>query len=81
MNVSLTKRQKQYVQDKVKSGHYASASEVVREALRVLEELELDREQIEGLLDESDAEPAVAAGKPFWKKLRAELHAGKRRAA
>ena len=81
MNVSLTKRQKQYVTDKVKSGHYASASEVVREALRVLEELELDREQLESLLDEADMEPAIPGGKPFWKKLRAELRAGKRRAA
>ena len=75
MNVSLTKRQKQYVEQKVKSGHYASASEVVREALRVLEDIETDREQLEALLTEADLEPALPGGKPFWKKLRGELKA------
>jgi antitoxin ParD1/3/4 len=50
MNVVLTKRQKQYVAQKVQSGHYASASEVVREALRVLEDLDSDRAHFEALL-------------------------------
>lgn len=49
MNVSLTPELEKLVQDKVKSGRYLSASEVVREALRLLEErdriqqLKLDR--------------------------------------
>lgn len=38
MNVSLTPELEQFVQEKVKSGRYLSASEVVREALRLLEE-------------------------------------------
>ncbi|HAZ49667.1 MAG TPA: type II toxin-antitoxin system ParD family antitoxin [Cyanobacteria bacterium UBA11369] len=38
MNVSLTPELEQYVQEKVKSGKYLSASEVVREALRLLQE-------------------------------------------
>ncbi|MCW5891360.1 MAG: type II toxin-antitoxin system ParD family antitoxin [bacterium] len=38
MNVSLTKELEQLVNDKVKSGLYLSASEVVREALRLLDE-------------------------------------------
>jgi antitoxin ParD1/3/4 len=38
MNVSLTPQLEQLVHDKVKSGRYLSASEVVREALRLLEE-------------------------------------------
>jgi len=38
MNVSLTPELEQFVQTKVKSGRYLSASEVVREALRLLEE-------------------------------------------
>ncbi|MCU0613100.1 MAG: type II toxin-antitoxin system ParD family antitoxin [Candidatus Eisenbacteria bacterium] len=38
MNVSLTPKLERFVQEKVASGLYASASEVVREALRVLEE-------------------------------------------
>jgi antitoxin ParD1/3/4 len=38
MNVSLTSELEQFVHEKVKSGRYLSASEVVREALRLLEE-------------------------------------------
>ena len=37
MNVSLTPELERMVQDKVAGGRYASASEVVREALRLLE--------------------------------------------
>jgi antitoxin ParD1/3/4 len=38
MNVSLTPQLEEYVANKVDSGRYSSASEVVREALRLLEE-------------------------------------------
>ncbi len=38
MNVSLTSELEQFVHTKVKSGRYLSASEVIREALRLLEE-------------------------------------------
>lgn len=38
MNVSLTPELDKFVADKVESGRYTSASEVVREALRLLEE-------------------------------------------
>ena len=38
MNVSLTPELEQLVHEKVKTGRYLSASEVVREALRLLEE-------------------------------------------
>jgi len=38
MNVSLTPGLEEFVAAKVKSGRYNSASEVVREALRLLEE-------------------------------------------
>jgi antitoxin ParD1/3/4 len=38
MNVSLTPELEQLVHEKVKSGRYLSASEVVREGLRLLEE-------------------------------------------
>ncbi|RUM99083.1 type II toxin-antitoxin system ParD family antitoxin [Pseudaminobacter arsenicus] len=34
MNISLTKELEEYVAAQVRSGHYSSASEVVREALR-----------------------------------------------
>ena len=38
MNVSLTKELERFVTSKVKSGRYGSASEVVRESLRLLEQ-------------------------------------------
>jgi antitoxin ParD1/3/4 len=38
MNVSLTSELEKFVSAKVESGRYNSASEVVREALRLLEE-------------------------------------------
>lgn len=38
MNVSLTPDLDQFVLDKVNSGRYTSASEVVREALRLMED-------------------------------------------
>ncbi len=44
MNVSLTPELESYVAAKVKSGGYASASEVVREALRVLQYEENSKE-------------------------------------
>src|SRR5258708_38223377 len=43
MNVSLTLELEKFVGAKVKSGRYNSASEVVREALRLLEEHESAR--------------------------------------
>lgn len=44
MNVSLTPELEQLVNDKVKSGFYQTASEVVREALRLLNERDRERE-------------------------------------
>ena len=43
MNVSLTPELERFVSTKVDSGRYNSASEVVREALRLLEEHDLAR--------------------------------------
>ena len=43
MNVSLTPELEQFVHTKVQSGRYNSASEVIREALRLLEEQERAR--------------------------------------
>jgi antitoxin ParD1/3/4 len=50
MNVSLTPELEQFVQSRVASGRYQTASEVVREGLRLLEEREQTRETaLEGL--------------------------------
>lgn len=45
MNISLTPELEQMVDDRVKSGRYASASEVIREGLRLLEEQEQIKQQ------------------------------------
>ena len=45
MNVSLTPQLEKFVQTKVKSGHYNSASDMVRAALRLLEDREQPRQQ------------------------------------
>lgn len=45
MNVSLTPELERWVADKVATGRYTSASEVIREALRLLEEQENIKQQ------------------------------------
>jgi len=72
MNVSLTPELESLVNKKVQSGRYSSASEVVREALRLLEEQDrlkelrlqqLQREVARGLsdLDSGATSPLDAA--------------------
>lgn len=45
INVSLTPELNEFLQARVDSGRYQTTSEVVREALRLLERQEQDREQ------------------------------------
>ncbi len=45
MNISLTPELERLVDERVKSGRYASASEVIREGLRLLEEQEELKQQ------------------------------------
>jgi antitoxin ParD1/3/4 len=44
MNVSLTPELEKFVRQKVKTGRYLSVSEVIREALRLLEERDMQRQ-------------------------------------
>jgi antitoxin ParD1/3/4 len=46
MNVSLTEKQRKYIDDKVASGDYMNASEVLREALRLHE---INHQKLENL--------------------------------
>ena len=46
MNVSLTPELERLVNDKVESGMYQTASEVVREALRLLKDRDQTRDQL-----------------------------------
>lgn len=43
MNVSLTPKLEEWVQNKVSAGYYTSSSEVVREALRTMAQYEEER--------------------------------------
>jgi len=69
MNVSLTPELEQLVTQKVESGRYTSASEVIREALRLLEEhdqlkqqrLAQVREKIDRGLQQLDAGRGISA--------------------
>ena len=55
MNVSLTSELEKMVNERVRSGMYSSASEVIREALRLLNEQEqLRRQRLEELRKEID---------------------------
>ena len=65
MNISLTHDLEQFVTDKLKSGRYTSASEVIRDGLRLLVErdqlyqIRLDelRKEIQKGIDSGEATP------------------------
>lgn len=54
MNVSLTSELERFVEDRVKSGAFASSSEVVRAGLRLLAERETAFGKLKALLLEAD---------------------------
>lgn len=80
MNVSLTPELEKYVQDKVRGGLYTSASEVVRESLRMMHDFEdLHKKRIKEL----DDSIAIAmqqmqrgqkiSGSDSYKKMKAKI--------
>ena len=79
MNVSLTKELEQLINEKVASGRYASASEVVREALRFLEDhdrframkIEELRAEIQKGLDSGPPIPTAQVREKFRKRAAA----------
>jgi antitoxin ParD1/3/4 len=81
MNVSLTEELANFVKAKVSGGRYASSSEVVREALRLMEKVERQEAEKLGLLrqawqegvDSGEAEPVDFAA--LKKEARARLAA------
>lgn len=78
MNVSLTPELDRLVQQKVDSGLYQTASEVVREGLRLLRERDIVREKqlhslrrrIDRGVKQLDAGQGVGSEKS-WKQIRA----------
>ena len=81
MNVNLTPQLEELVRSKVSSGLYTSASEVVREALRLMEEqdrlrqvkLEALRREVRKGLDSGPSQPWDA--KALKRKARSRLPA------
>src|SRR5690349_9932311 len=76
MNVNLTPELEQLVHNKVQTGRYNSASEVVREALRLMEE----RDQIKADIRQKIAAGMESAragrmvdGEAFFAQMEAEL--------
>jgi antitoxin ParD1/3/4 len=88
MNVHLTPELEQLVQAKVQSGRYNSASEVVREALRIMEQrdevrsiqLQELRNRMDRALGESDRGEGTD-GEEFMQGMLEELSAGQTRKA
>jgi antitoxin ParD1/3/4 len=61
LNVSITPHFSKFIRDKVKSGRYSNASEVVREALRKLEQEEMVAQQ-SIIVDPDNVQEAVLEG-------------------
>jgi antitoxin ParD1/3/4 len=87
MNVHLTPELEQLVQSKVKSGRYNSASEVVREALRLLEQRDevftLRKDEIRKQIEEgwqSAKRGEIAIGDDVFDRIDAEFEALERTA-
>jgi len=73
MNVHLTAELEEFVQKKVESGLYGSASEVVREALRLLARRDA-QDRLEGLLLEGlDSGEAREMSAKDWREVRATV--------
>ena len=80
MNVSLTPELEQYVSGKVQSGLYHSASEVIREGLRLLKQkdevhrgrLEELRREIQVGIDQANRGEVSAFDKETLKEIKAQ---------
>ena len=77
MKITLTKELEEYVTAKVRSGRYADASEVMREALRTLEQ----REEIESpALEAALLEGVRSPHRPYTMSTLARVRNTARRA-
>ena len=75
MNVSLTPQLEEMVREKVASGRYNNASEVIREALRLLDDHERIRhEAFRAAANKGYAELDRGEGALFTPELREHMH-------
>lgn len=79
MNVSLTPQLEQLIQRKVESGSYNNASDVVREALRLLDardqELSWPRQKMADAAEQVRRGEVVEVTDTFWDDLDREVDA------
>ena len=73
MNVSLTPELERLVNEKVESGLYQTASEVVREALRLLKERDQVREQLRADVQAGFDQVARGEGRANYKTSGRQL--------
>jgi len=78
MNVSIGERWERFVETAVKSGRYGSASEVVREGLRLAEEREARLQALQETLNASIAEGGLASDDELGGAGGESRRAGKR---
>lgn len=86
MNISLTKELEAYVKEKVRSGLYHDASEVVRESLRrSWEEDQMEPEWLENKIREGLSSPSHPVTEATWSRIerrgRAKLARIRKKAA
>lgn len=73
MNVSVGSRWESFVEEIVKSGRYGSASEVVREGLRLVEEREAKLQALRETLDASIARGGSHTSEEVAETVKARL--------
>jgi antitoxin ParD1/3/4 len=73
LNISLPKPLKSYVDGKVASGIYSSASEFVREAIREKREREQSRKQLEDQLFEGLSSGVIPVTSDYFEKKKRAL--------
>jgi antitoxin ParD1/3/4 len=73
MNVSVGKRWEEFIDELVRSGRYASATEVMREGLRLIEEREAKLKSLRETIQASLAEDGELTDQEVESELRAHV--------
>ncbi|MEJ1161101.1 type II toxin-antitoxin system ParD family antitoxin [Prosthecomicrobium sp. N25] len=73
MNVSVGERWERFVEEAVKQGRYGSASEVVREGLRLVEERETRLAALRQRIQQSIAEGATLTDEDIDQAIEAKV--------
>jgi antitoxin ParD1/3/4 len=81
MNVSVGKHWEEFIDSLVKQGRYASATEVMREGLRLVEEREARLKALRETIEASLAEDGELSDEEVATDLRAHVEARKARRA